>query len=76
MRSADRALELEPALKLQTAMDLLGRLTLIGPVPHFLAGPTQHRADAMFRHADGRADFLVALSFQVVHSHDAGFLRI
>lgn len=38
-------------------------LRLIGQVAHFLSRPTQDRSDAMFRHADRSADFLVALSF-------------
>lgn len=51
-------------------------LRLIGPVAHFLSRPTQDRSDAMFRHADRGADFLVALSFQMIHPHDVSFPRI
>lgn len=51
-------------------------LGLIRPVSHFVTGPAQHWANAVLGHANYLADFLVRLSFQVIHSNDAGFFGI
>ncbi len=40
---------------------------------HFFAGTRKSGADAIFRHANNGADFLIAFAFQMVHPHDLGF---
>src|SRR5262245_58122763 len=40
---------------------------------HLFAGSREGRADAVFRHADQRADLVVAFALEMVHPHDLSF---
>ena len=47
-----------------------GRLIGAGAAAELRAGAAEHRADAVFGHADDVADFLVRLAFEMIHPHD------
>ena len=40
--------------------------------PQFVSRTAKDWPNAVFRHADDRADLLVGLSFQMIHTHDLG----
>ena len=42
----------------------------------FFSGAAECRADAIFRHADLPADFLVVLAFQVIHANDVSLRAV
>lgn len=52
---------------------LSGRLIGAGAAAHFRTSAAEHGADAVFRHADDVANFLVGLAFKMIHADDRGF---